>query len=105
MLPTALLAEVDLADRDVIWFVDNTVALHSFVKGICTNAALSRVVEVFHILCYRLQCHVWFEYVASGDNWADGISRDGFDSTIPKSCNAAPIVVAISDSWWTRDLA
>lgn len=38
-----------LAGRHIIWFVDNTSALYSFVKRMCKNSDLSRCVEALHI--------------------------------------------------------
>jgi len=34
-----------LRGKQVLWFVDNTAALRSFVKGMSSNAAISRTVE------------------------------------------------------------
>ena len=66
-----------LRERDVLWFVDNTSALHCLVKGGARNAHLARSVHVLHLLSYHLRCRIWFEYVPSGQNWSDGVSRAG----------------------------
>ena len=35
-----------------------------------------------HLLLLHFNIQVWFEFVPSDDNWADGISRDGFKDPI-----------------------
>ena len=82
----------------MIWFVDNTVSLHSFIKGRASHAALDRAISMAKFLQARTrlgtvwgrggararagsaQGHarvsIWMEFVDSGGNWADGISRD-----------------------------
>jgi hypothetical protein len=62
--------------RDVVWFVDNTAALHSMVKGCGSNAALDRSVYLTHLTAYRRSVGLWFEYVDSESNWSDGVSRE-----------------------------
>jgi len=94
-----------LRGKQVLWFVDNTVALHSFVKGISKNAAISRTVEAVHILSFRLECSVWYEYVASADNWADGISREGNSDPFTQSLSLQADTLLVSESWWENDLA
>ena len=85
------------ARRRVIWFVDNTVSLHSFIKGRASHAALDRAISMAKFLQARTrlgtvsgqgararagsaQGHarvsIWMEFVDSEGNWADGISRD-----------------------------
>ena len=51
-------AEV-LAGRDVLLLIDNTSALHTFLKGISTNEGLARSVAVAHLLTYHYRCRVW----------------------------------------------
>ena len=77
MLPTLLLEETErLCGRDVVWFVDNTAALSGCVKGGSKEPTLAKLVALFWVLCYRLDCRVWLEFVESDANWSDGISRD-----------------------------
>ena len=62
--------------RQAFWFVDNTVALHSFIKGAANDATLERCINLFYFVTYKYDISIWFEYVESKSNWADGISRD-----------------------------
>ena len=48
MLPLTLLAEAEaLAQREVVWFVDNTAALSGVVKGSSGHAILERLIGAF----------------------------------------------------------
>ncbi|CAE7449963.1 unnamed protein product, partial [Symbiodinium microadriaticum] len=40
---------------------------------------LDHMAQTVHILLFHLRCYLYFEWVPSGSNWADGISRDGFE--------------------------
>ena len=59
----------------VIWFVDNTAALHSVIKGASSEPVMEDMVARFWLMAHALQAKVWVEYVDSGANWSDGISR------------------------------
>jgi hypothetical protein len=77
MLPVALLHHLQtFRGRRVIWMVDNTTALYSAVKGGATDPAVDRAVAFVHFLAFRADIDIWWEYVDSKSNWADGISRD-----------------------------
>ena len=77
MLPMALWYHKHvLRGKQVVWFVDNTVALGAVIKGNARNPVVDRAVALFHFLCFHLQVTVWFEYVDSASNWADSISRE-----------------------------
>ena len=77
MLPMVMLTEAHRMEHcDVLWFVDNTTALHSVIKGNARNQWLDRSIAIFHFLAFRHDVHVWFEFVDSKSNWADGISRE-----------------------------
>ena len=93
-----------LADFDVLWYVDNTVALSSIVKGMGKERSISRVAEAVGILSYRIGCNIWFEYVQSKDNWADGVSRVGFADPLVLELKAKCAPLECSSQWWTRDL-
>ena len=76
MLPLVLMQEGEsLRGRDVLWFVDNTAAMGSAIKGASGEAVLERLVGWFWMLSYRFQVRIWIEYVESDANWSDGISR------------------------------
>ena len=62
--------------RRVLWLLDNSASLHALIKGTSGNIHLSRAVELFYMFAYWFKVHVWFEFVDSESNYADGISRD-----------------------------
>ena len=64
------------AGKRIYWLPDNTASLHAFVKGVSSNPALDRSVQLIHMLCHHLNMELWFEYVDSQSNYSDGISRD-----------------------------
>ena len=66
-----------LKDRCVLWFLDNTAALYCFVKGCSGNRAIERSVQYMHFKCFVERAEVWYEFVPSKQNWADGASRVG----------------------------
>ena len=94
----------DLANQRIIWFVDNTAALQSLVKGSSSNQILCRIVEAFHIICFHLKCRVWLEYVQSADNWSDGISRYGREDCLAKELGIVIETFPCSSKWFTSDL-
>jgi hypothetical protein len=66
-----------LKDRCVLWFLDNTASLFCFVKGCSGNHAIERSVQYMHFKCFIERADVWYEFVPSKQNWADGASRRG----------------------------
>ena len=46
------------------------------MKGASTNPNVCRAVEVVHIMMFELHLDIWFEYVPSKLNFAEGVSRD-----------------------------
>ena len=65
--------------RRGIWFIDNTAALMSLIRGRSDSPDLDRLAELIHATLFALQCWIYFEWVESESNWSDGISRYGFD--------------------------
>ena len=57
------------------WFIDNSAALATFVKGRSNNTDQDRISSLFHLACAELRVTSWFEYVESDSNWSDNISR------------------------------
>ena len=77
MVPLVLLSfSAIFRHRRVLWLLDNTASLHALVKGNSTNAVQDRTVALVHLLMYGLCCQFFFEYVPSGANFADEVSRD-----------------------------
>ena len=78
MVPLVLAREWRrLQGRRVLWVLDNTSALHSFVKGRSEHATLDRNVSLMNFFKLRLDVTMWLEWVDSKSNWSDGISRRG----------------------------
>ena len=76
MLPALMFFDREIVSgRSVIWFVDNTAALHSVIKGASSEPVMEDMVARFWLMAHALQVKVWVEYVDSGANWSDGISR------------------------------
>ena len=71
--------------RKVVWWVDNVAALMSLVRGRSDSLELDFMSQLVHFLLYALHCHIYWEWIPSASNWADGISRDG-----------------LSDPWWRK---
>ena len=59
----------------MVWYIDNTSAMASFVKGASKSEQLERIVGLFWMLAWHLDIQVWFEWVDSDSNWSDGASR------------------------------
>ena len=76
MIPLTLLQWPDFfRGRSVTWYVDNTSAMHSFVRGASADPHLERLVGAAWILAFHLRCQIWFEWVDSESNWSDNLSR------------------------------
>ena len=68
-------------DRDVYWFIGNVAALSAFIRGNFEAIDVDRAAAVVSLAAAWLQTRIWFEYVESGSNWADELSRGGEEST------------------------
>ena len=81
------------AQSDILWFIDNSVALAGLARGANSGIKMDRGCAVFHLLLAHLQADAWWEYVESEANWSDGASREGMlnegsTTTSSKSPNA-----------------
>ena len=63
--------------RQIIWYIDNTSALYSIVKGSWRHAAVNRAIAIAHFFMYKHDNSVRWEFVDSKANWSDGVSRRG----------------------------
>ena len=75
VLTTLVQCREQLKGQKVIWFVDNSVAVSCFAKGASKEVNVTYMVAAFHMVALLHDVHVWFEFVKSEDNWADGVSR------------------------------
>ena len=70
---------IELASRDVIFFIDNEAACAAMVRGSSSEEDVGAVVNAVHWLLFRVDCRPWFEWVDSKSNCSDGLSRDGLE--------------------------
>ena len=61
--------------------------------------------NLFWILSFHLDCSVWFEWVDSGSNWADGVSRLMELDPFAAEHGFAFREMKQPASWWSADLA
>lgn len=64
-------------NRRGIWFIENTAALMSLIRGRSDSSDLEHMSNMIHIALYALNCWVFWEWIPSKSNWADAISRLG----------------------------
>ena len=64
-----------LANRRVIWFVDNEAARFSTIKGLSATATMQALVREFFRLETVCATFPWIERVPSYSNPSDGASR------------------------------
>ena len=60
-----------------LWFVDNIASLMSLIKGRSATVELDAMAGMVHAMLCGLHCMIYWEWVASADNWSDGVSRLG----------------------------
>ena len=61
--------------RDVLWFVDNESACSTLIRGASTQEDVNGIAECVHVMAMALCCRLWFEWIDSGSNPSDGLSR------------------------------
>ncbi len=64
-------------NRRGIWFIDNTAALMSLIRGRSDSPDLEHMSRMIHLALYALNCWIFWEWIPSKSNWADAISRLG----------------------------
>ena len=77
-----------------IWWVDNIAALMALVRGRSRNDELDSMAGLIHTILFSMGGTCFFEWVASPDNWADGISRDGLQDEWYRRHNFTPSTFA-----------
>ena len=78
-----------IRDSRGLWFTDNTAALMALVNGKSDSPSLDVMARFVHIACFAMRAAPYFEYVESGSNWADEISREGLNGSWAPSHNFA----------------
>ena len=66
-----------LTGKDVIFFIDNEAAASAMIKGDSRLPVVGTMAMCVQLLLVRYNIAVWFEWVDSDSNLADGLSRDG----------------------------
>ena len=89
--------------RSVTWYVDNTSAMHSFVKGAASDVHLERIVTSMWIIAFHLETDIWFEWVDSGSNWADDLSRHLDSCEFSRSLGFSPVQIDDPFFQWHLD--
>ena len=93
-----------LAGRNVVWFCDNTNALHCFIRCTSANVTLERVINVMWLLSFHCHAHVWIGWIDSVANWKGGISRQlGTDQWMLRHQFTAK-EVPMEMGWWSSEL-
>ncbi len=64
-----------MRNRQVLFFVDNTVCLSACVHGYARSPHMAALANALHLALVQLKCHAWWEYVPSQANGADFPSR------------------------------
>ena len=97
------------AQRDVLWYTDNSVVLAAMCKGASHAEAIDAGASTLHLLLARLGIRVWWEYVESKANWSDRLSRELADPWLDElgfhvaKCNLGPWPWdPVSDSRWAQ---
>ena len=67
----------ELRGNTTVWFVDNIASLMALIKRRSASVELDAMAGIVHHMLYGLHACVYFEWVQSKSNWADGVSRDG----------------------------
>ena len=87
-----------------MFLVDNSPALAAAAKGCSKAWDLDRSAQVVQVLAASMGARVWFEYIESDANWADGISRNGVFDTWASEHGFPASVVELPTWPWTVDL-
>ena len=85
-----------------LWCIDNTAALMSLIRGCSDSTSVDQMSNVIHTACFSLRMYPYFEYVESGSNWADKISRLGMKGAWARihnfslsTCTVCPILLSL----------
>ena len=95
--PTQLSPEL-FRGKEVIWFVDNEAAVASLIRGAAKPEDVDTIAQVTHALCLHLQCSIWWEWVDSKSNIADGLSRLGLEDPWTRQ-QGWKLSVAVEPPW------
>ena len=63
--------------RDLLWFVDNEAATSALIRGASSQEDVREIAQYAQYLLHALQARTWIEWIDSGSNPSDGLSRHG----------------------------
>ena len=63
--------------QDAIWFVDNEAAVSSLIRAGSSQSDVHMICQYAHLTLFKLNARIWYEWVDSGSNPTDGLSRLG----------------------------
>ena len=63
--------------KDITWFGDNEAAVSSMIRGASTAEDVGHLAAAAQLAFLQLGARVWFEWVDTKSNPADGLSRGG----------------------------
>ena len=63
--------------RELVWFIDNEAALSSLIRGTSRAEDVGHIAACTHVAAIEHSSSLWYEWVDSASNPADGLSRDG----------------------------
>ena len=66
-----------LRSRDILWFIDNEAAAAALVRVASSEPDILFLVQQTHLIFHTLKMRVWFEWIDTESNPADGLSRGG----------------------------
>ena len=76
-LVIALIHGPALGARDAIHFVDNQASVASLVRVTSSEVDVLFIVQQVHLAYLRIKSRMWYEWLDSDSNPADGLSRSG----------------------------
>ena len=77
VLTALVLTPKALANRELVWFIDNESALSSLIRGGSKAEDVGHVAACTQLAMLEHSCAAWYEWIDSASNPADGLSRDG----------------------------
>ena len=80
-----------LTGRDVLFFIDNQSVCCALTKGCSRSRDIQSMAAAWHLFCLKIGCRVWIEWVPSGDNPADILSREKKSSFPTSSGRVDPL--------------
>ena len=78
-----------LANREVIWFIDNEAVTAAAIHGTNSRREVSEVLDVAVIAHTHFSARIWFEWIDSRSNPSDDPSRFGLSSPVARRLSQA----------------